>query len=99
MSINRLVRIVPRKPEDGSPVSTMGTEIFVGDTKIEGVYAVTIRGEAGDIWRATLECAIAPPDELLAELGDIKLQDQNRISDNEAIDVTSISNTSKRHVV
>lgn len=60
------VRIVPGDRGDYGPHRTQGTQVFVGDVKIDGVYRITMTADVNDVWHAVIEChAIAP--ELTAE--------------------------------
>lgn len=43
-----------------------GTRVVVGDAELTGVTRIVLVADVDDIWRATIECHVEPPDELLA---------------------------------
>lgn len=59
------IRIVPAQGGPG-PQPTRGTQVWVGDTRINGVTGITLCADLNDVWRATVECVVEPPAELLA---------------------------------
>lgn len=60
-----LARIVPAQHEPGKPAPTRGTEVWVGDTKLSGVTGITMRADVDNVWRATIECHVRPPADVL----------------------------------
>ena len=62
---NHTIRIVPAIG-NGGPQPTRGTRVLVGDTRIDGVIGITLRADINDLWRATIECHVEPPSDLLA---------------------------------
>lgn len=59
-----LMRIVPRKNADGSDsIVCNGTRVVLQDgTEVQGIKSITLVGEVGGVWRATLECIVHGPD-------------------------------------
>jgi hypothetical protein len=43
-------------------MSTNGTEVYVDGLKLEGVTGITLVAKLHDVWRCTIEMAIAPED-------------------------------------
>lgn len=58
-------RIVPGTSKVGLH-PTRGTQVWIGDTRLNGVTGITLRADINDVWRATIECHVEPPAELLA---------------------------------
>lgn len=61
-----LARIVPALDKEHGVQKAQGTQVFVGDVKLDGVFAITLQCEAGGIWEATIKCHVEPPAEVLA---------------------------------
>ena len=65
-----LIKIVPLPPHaSGTP--TQGIRFFVDGAEIKGIRKVTLIAEPHSVWVANLELTIDPPEELIAELGEI----------------------------
>ena len=62
---SHIARIVSALSGDG-PQVTRGTRVMVGDVALDHVTGLTLRADVNDVWRATIECIVAPPAELLA---------------------------------
>lgn len=58
---NAHLRIIPYVEGDG-PQRTQGTMVLVGDQEINGVTGITLRADVNDLWRATIECHVLPPE-------------------------------------
>lgn len=58
-------RIVPALSGHG-PQMTKGTKVLVGEVELKGVCGITLRADVNDLWRATIECHVLPPTDLLA---------------------------------
>jgi len=53
---NNIVIVQPA-PADSGAVPAHGTKVLTQDGReIDGITAVTLHAEVGDIWRATIEC-------------------------------------------
>lgn len=66
---SQFARIVPSPSVGEGPCLTRGTQVFVGDQKLGGVTSIVLRADVGyDIWRATIECFVVPPPEVVAEV-------------------------------
>lgn len=46
----------------GGGMSTQGTEVYVDGLKLEGVTGITLVAKLNDVWRCTIEMAVAPED-------------------------------------
>ncbi len=49
----------------GAPMRTHGTRVWVGGEELSGITGITLRADVDNVWRATLECIVEPPEELL----------------------------------
>jgi hypothetical protein len=58
--------VLPTPSTSCGLVKTQGTKVMIGDLPLPGVTKITLHGEANDIWRATIECNLQPPSELVA---------------------------------
>lgn len=59
----RYLRIVPRLPDAQGAQGTMGTQVICPDgTAIPGVTSITLIARVNDVWRAQIECIVAPPE-------------------------------------
>jgi hypothetical protein len=67
MTDQHYLRIVPATRDGEGATPTRGTHVFAGDTQIRGVTGITLRADVNDVWRATIECNVKPPAELLAQ--------------------------------
>lgn len=65
ITTTHFARIVPPVGAGGI-TRTHGTQVWVGDTRLNGVTGITLRADLNDVWRATIECHVEPPAELLA---------------------------------
>lgn len=62
-----LAKIVPNF-DGGHDVAciTRGTRVVVGDAELAGVTRIVLVADVDEVWRATIECLVEPPAELLA---------------------------------
>lgn len=95
------IKIIPGKFQKSGPMLTSGTVLMVGENEIAGVTGLTLRADVDDLWRATIEAYVRPPDELLAAARfnikpDRWWQKAWRRITGKARDVTSLDSTSRR---
>lgn len=58
----KVLRIVPGEHDSTGAQLANGTRIFCGDQEVSQVTKLTLVAEVGGIWKATIECAVIPPE-------------------------------------
>lgn len=74
------IRIIPPRAGESGITLAQGTKVMVGDVEVAGVFAVTLRAETDDIWRATIECHAEPPAELMTATTVVVKRPENWLS-------------------
>lgn len=98
-----IARIVPAIGKDGLPILSNGTQVWIGNVRLEGVYAITLRAEIDALWRATIECYVEPPAELLVEADVLSSKRERwyqrviRRAFGKPLDVTSLSSPAREY--
>lgn len=58
----KVLRIVPGQRDSTGAHAAMGTRIFCGDQEVSHVTKLTLTAEVGGTWKASIECAVIPPE-------------------------------------
>lgn len=58
----RVLRIVPGEHGTEGAQLANGTRVFCGGQEISGITKLTLVAEVGGVWKATIECAVIPPE-------------------------------------
>lgn len=70
--MQKIVRIIPAPAEYGEPSSCNGTKVLLSDgQELHGITGITIRGQAGDPWRAEID-VLARPDQIEGVVANIR---------------------------
>lgn len=83
----KVLRIVPGERDNIGAQLANGTRIFCGDQEVSHVTKLTLVAEVGGIWKATIECAVIPPEVDALHEGEINV-----------VEVTDLSDEAKRFV-
>lgn len=76
----RVVTIIPgRKTQPDGPHSVQGTQVLLSDgTRLQRVTAITIRGEVGCVWVASIDVLLDKAPEIAAETECTSVSDDSR---------------------
>lgn len=77
----KVLRIVPGQRDSTGAHAAMGTRIFCGDQEVSHVTKLTLTAEVGGIWKATIECAVIPPEVDALHEGEVNVIEVTDLSD------------------
>jgi len=89
ISLLRVATIIPGEKADGSSVHlAQGTKVVLSDgSELAGVTGITLRAEAGGIWKAVIEVC---PDRILTVTADAQTH---------VVEATDLSDESRRYAL
>lgn len=84
------LKIVPAQRNDGEsgPTVCNGTRVLTSEgVEVKGVTSIALFAHLNSLWTATITVNVQPPDELMAELTEVSVEDM--------LDVTTIADLSR----
>jgi hypothetical protein len=96
-NLGDFIEIRANQPITAGPNKTQGTKVLLHGCEIKGVTQIDIECRTNDIWRAKIECIVAPPEVIPAKVVGVTQKTVGSCPD--AIEITSLDSSAREYVL